>query len=54
MAAPTLAELELLGEFRIRIKDLKLDEYLNSDMELLRWVRARDHDLDQAEIMFRK
>ncbi|CAG7719926.1 unnamed protein product, partial [Allacma fusca] len=23
-------------------------------MELLRWVRARDHDLDQAEVMFRK
>ncbi|CAG7718747.1 unnamed protein product [Allacma fusca] len=54
MAAPNLHELEILGEFRANVKDLNLNELLNSDMELLRWIRARDYNLDQAELMLRK
>ncbi|CAG7732438.1 unnamed protein product, partial [Allacma fusca] len=54
MAAPTFHELQILKEFRNRIKDLNLKEDINSDVELLRWIRVCDHNLDQAEIMLRK
>ncbi|CAG7724077.1 unnamed protein product [Allacma fusca] len=53
MATPSVYELEILPEFRMRIKDLNLNEHLNSNMELLRWIRARNSNLDQAELMFR-
>ncbi|CAG7831268.1 unnamed protein product, partial [Allacma fusca] len=43
MAAPNPEELELLGKFRETVQDLGLNEELNSDMELLRWIRARDN-----------
>ncbi|CAG7721005.1 unnamed protein product [Allacma fusca] len=54
MAAPSPYELEILPEFRRRVTYLSLNEFLNSDMELLRWIRARDNNLDQAELMLRK
>ncbi|CAG7825394.1 unnamed protein product, partial [Allacma fusca] len=53
MAAPSLYELKILPEFRRRVKDLSLNEFLNSDMQLLRWIRARENNLDQAELMLR-
>jgi hypothetical protein len=54
MAAPTNDELKLLRKFRDIIDDLNLKEDMNSDMELLRWIRARDNDLAEAENMLRK
>ncbi|CAG7836502.1 unnamed protein product [Allacma fusca] len=54
MSAPTIEELQLIEQFRRRLKDLDLDEEQKSDMQLLRWIRARDNKLDQAETMFRK
>ncbi|CAG7732232.1 unnamed protein product [Allacma fusca] len=54
MAAPKAEELDLLPVFRARIEDLNLNDFLNSDMELLRWIRAREWNLDQAELMLRK
>ncbi|CAG7815057.1 unnamed protein product [Allacma fusca] len=54
MAAPNPEELELIQEFRLKVQDLEMSDDLRTDMELLRWIRARDHDLGQAELMLRK
>jgi hypothetical protein len=54
MSAPTPQELELLVKFRERLADLALEGEQNSDMFLLRWIRARDQKLDAAEEMLRK
>ncbi|CAG7831269.1 unnamed protein product [Allacma fusca] len=54
MAAASPTELELIKQFRPKVKDLHLNDDLNSDMELLRWIRAREHDLEAAEKMLRK
>ncbi|CAG7721006.1 unnamed protein product [Allacma fusca] len=54
MAAPSILEFKLLNEFRAQLADLEFSEFLNSDMELLRWIRARDNNLEQAELLFRK
>ncbi|CAG7732234.1 unnamed protein product [Allacma fusca] len=54
MASPTSEELKLLKKFRNIIEDIHLKEDMDSDMELLRWLRARDYNLLQAEAMLRK
>ncbi|CAG7836499.1 unnamed protein product, partial [Allacma fusca] len=54
MARPTAEELILISKFRTRLNDLALSEEQRSDMQLVRWIRAREHSLDQAENMFRK
>jgi len=54
MAAPKEDEKELLNKFRERLQDLELEGDKNSDMFLIRWIRARDHNLDAAEDMLRK
>ncbi|CAG7720839.1 unnamed protein product, partial [Allacma fusca] len=54
MAAPSKEELELLSNFRSRLTDLNLTDDQSSDMFLLRWIRARENKLDQAEAMLRK
>ncbi|CAG7827333.1 unnamed protein product, partial [Allacma fusca] len=46
-------EVKLLGEFRKRLTDLDLNEEWTSDYNLIRWIRARDLDLDAAENMLR-
>jgi len=44
----------LLNQFRTRTADVKLDEFENHDLRVISWIRARDHDLDDAEKMFRR
>ncbi|OXA50610.1 hypothetical protein Fcan01_14268 [Folsomia candida] len=54
MAKPSPHELEIIGEVRERISDLRLsDEYLQPK-NLVRFVRARNEQLDQIEDMIRK
>ncbi|CAG7835208.1 unnamed protein product [Allacma fusca] len=53
MAAPSKEELTLIEKFRGQLEDLGLDDEQKSDMQLLRWIRARENDLAQAEKMFR-
>jgi len=50
----TLKELELVSEFRYRLEGLSLDEHNSSDLNLLRYIRAREYDLSKAEDMLRK
>ncbi|CAG7716864.1 unnamed protein product [Allacma fusca] len=54
MSAPTPEEISVLTKFRPRLTDLQLNEERNSDMDLLRWLRAREYNLDRAEDMLRK
>ncbi|CAG7694879.1 unnamed protein product, partial [Allacma fusca] len=54
MSSPDSKEIELISQFRERVADLNLKGRLAEDHELLRWIRARNHDLDQAEKMIRE
>ncbi|CAG7832599.1 unnamed protein product [Allacma fusca] len=54
MAAPTNEELGIIEKFRERLKDLELTEEQQSNMQLIRWLRAREYKLDQSEEMLRK
>jgi hypothetical protein len=53
MAEPTTEERELIDRFRDNLKDvLKKDEHMEPSF-LIRWIRARDHNLKKAEEMLR-
>ncbi|CAG7784805.1 unnamed protein product [Allacma fusca] len=56
MASFTVEEREALKNFRTQIGDLldKLDNYQQQDLCLLRWLRARELNVDKAEEMLRK
>ncbi|CAG7732641.1 unnamed protein product, partial [Allacma fusca] len=54
MASPDAKEFELISQFRERLTDLNLKGRFSGDHDLLRWIRARNHDLDQAEKMIRE
>ncbi|OXA40429.1 SEC14-like protein 4 [Folsomia candida] len=50
----TDAELAALEQFRPRVVDVLPDEYARKDENLIRWLRARDLDLDKAEDLVKK
>ncbi|CAG7729228.1 unnamed protein product [Allacma fusca] len=54
MARPDAKEIELISQFRANVSDLNLDDKFNTDHFLLRWIRARQHNLDLAEKMLRE
>ncbi|ODN04856.1 SEC14-like protein 4 [Orchesella cincta] len=54
MAAPTLIELEILAKFQDKLKDLNFDGAKDTQMFLMRFLRARNHNLTKAEDMLRK
>ncbi|XP_021956355.1 SEC14-like protein 2 [Folsomia candida] len=51
---PSLAEIDLMKEFRKKIQDLNLSEVELEDKVLVRWLRARNNNLKDAEQMLRK
>jgi len=51
MSAPSAQEIELLAQFRTLTSDLNLSTEQNTDLFLLRWIRARDLNLDAAKEM---
>jgi len=55
MAAPlTEEEVEILQKFRKKVYDIEIDEIESHDLQLIRWPRARNYDLDRAERMMRR
>ncbi|CAG7824057.1 unnamed protein product [Allacma fusca] len=54
MAAFTNKEIEALSKFRSVISDLNLDPEQSSEHHLIRWLRARDLNVQQASEMLRK
>jgi len=54
MAKPTETELIILKKFRAITADLILKPEQRTDMALLRWLRARDLNLQKADDMLRK
>ncbi|CAG7834013.1 unnamed protein product [Allacma fusca] len=50
----TPEESRLLPEFKSLLQDLNFDWYDGHDLSLLKWLRARDLDMDKAEKMLRK
>ncbi|CAG7679197.1 unnamed protein product [Allacma fusca] len=54
MASIDSKEIELISQFRQRVADLNLKGRFLDDHDLVRWIRARNHDLDQAEKMIRE
>ncbi|CAL8125441.1 unnamed protein product [Orchesella dallaii] len=53
MAAVTSEEAKVLSEFRKRVSDVLKNKEQNEDIFLIRWMRARDLNLDKAENMLR-
>lgn len=53
MSAPTSEELQLVEIFRQRLNSLQLGEHDLKTQHLLRWIRAREGELDKAEVMIR-
>ncbi|CAL8125439.1 unnamed protein product [Orchesella dallaii] len=53
MAALTIEETKLVGDFRKRVSDVLKNKEQNEDIFLIRWMRARDLNLDKAEDMLR-
>jgi len=54
MASITAVEVGLIAEFRKRFQSGELNEDQSRDLFLVRWIRARNHNLDKAEEMLRK
>jgi len=54
MDSPTETEQQLIVQFRKQLSDLPLEEHIFKDMHLIRWIRARDHNLDKGALMLRK
>ncbi|CAG7679203.1 unnamed protein product, partial [Allacma fusca] len=54
MASPNTKEIELIPQFRAKVSDLNLESQFTTDHFLLRWIRARQHNLDLAEKMLRE
>jgi len=54
MAKPTEQEIEQLNEVQERISDLRLSQEYLSHKNLVRFLRARNGNLDQVEDMIRK
>ncbi|CAL8125555.1 unnamed protein product [Orchesella dallaii] len=53
MALPSKEELLVLDTFRAKVADILSEEEVADDMFLLRWLRARDLNLEKAEGMLR-
>ncbi|ODN05190.1 SEC14-like protein 2 [Orchesella cincta] len=53
MGSITDEENKKIVELRSKVEDLLLDEYTNGDLYLIRWLRARDLNLEAAETMLR-
>jgi len=53
MAAITEDETKKIMAFRKRVDEFLKDDYTKSALYLIRWLRARDCDLDNAELMIR-
>jgi hypothetical protein len=55
-AAPKYSSQEkaALAKFREMVKDVTYKEYMKSDPYLIRWLRARDFDLKEADTMLRE
>jgi hypothetical protein len=53
MTEATSEELHLVQIFRRRLLSLSLEDGQSSDPHLLRWIRAREGDLQKAEGMLR-
>jgi len=53
MALPTAEEKIAIGKFRDRVGDCLTPELLQDDWFLIRWLRARDLNLDKSEAMLR-
>ncbi|OXA42567.1 SEC14-like protein 4 [Folsomia candida] len=53
MAAPSKEEVHQIMELRERLKDVLTTPDSQSESFLLRWIRARDHNLDRAEDLLR-
>ena len=47
-------DLQLVLKFKNRVTDVVTPENLNNNFYLIRWLRARDMDLEKAEQMLRK
>lgn len=47
-------EILLVQKLRNRVTDVAPKEDLENDYWLIRWLRAREMDLDKAEVMLRK
>ncbi|CAL8125545.1 unnamed protein product [Orchesella dallaii] len=54
MASPTLIEQEILVKFQEKLSDLRFDGAKDTQMFLMRFLRARNHNLTKAEDMLRK
>jgi len=50
----TANEQGLIVKFKGQVEDLLGSVYEKSDLFLIRWIRARENDLEQAELMLRK
>jgi len=53
MAAPTSEELVAIEAFKGKVGDILRKEQLEDDEFLIRWLRARDMNLEKAEAMLR-
>jgi hypothetical protein len=49
----TSQEISKLSQFRDRLSDLHLDKEIDDDYYLIRWLRARNLDLNKASEMLR-
>ncbi|CAG7730679.1 unnamed protein product [Allacma fusca] len=54
MVEPTQEELKLLKLFKKKVDDLELTSGQSTNHDLLRWIRARNNNLEKAEEMLRK
>ncbi|CAL8125539.1 unnamed protein product [Orchesella dallaii] len=51
---PTQNELELVEQLRRNLSDLSLSKHESETKNLLRFIRARNHSVQNAEVMFRR
>ncbi|ODN02368.1 SEC14-like protein 2 [Orchesella cincta] len=50
----TASQADILGKFRNRVKPILQHKYMEENIYLVRWLRARQFDLDRAEKMLRQ
>eukprot|EP00298_Acanthocystis_sp_HF-20_P030678 c9956_g1_i2.p1 GENE.c9956_g1_i2~~c9956_g1_i2.p1 ORF type:complete len:107 (-),score=17.99 c9956_g1_i2:238-531(-) len=50
----TQKEVDLLKQFKESIKDVEVDDWLKSDYTLIKFLRARQHNLQASEKMWRE
>jgi hypothetical protein len=54
MSDLTQVESEALNKLRPRVRDVLSEEVLNDDRALIRWLKARNYNVDKAEQMLRE